>query len=96
MQITLYIRTFAVAGAPVAVSFAPDPEAQRHSFTSGGREYEAKRRTVAIVVPESSKLDLLKHLLGWDSDKGPVKSTAREVYALAEAGVSGFRMADGI
>jgi hypothetical protein len=94
MQITLYLRTYAVAGSPVAVSFTPDPEAQRHTFTSGGREYEAKRRQVAIVVPEGSKLDLLKHLLGWEDDKGQVKSTAREAYALAEAGASGFRMAD--
>jgi hypothetical protein len=94
MQITLYLRTFPVTGAPVAVSFTPDPDAQRHTFTSGGREYEAKRRQVAIVVPEDSKLDLLKHLLGWEGDKGQIKSTAREVYALAEAGTSGFRIAE--
>jgi hypothetical protein len=93
MQITLYLRTYPVAGAPLAVSFSPDPAEQRFTFTYRGREYEAKRRKILVNIPEGAKLDLVKNLLDWDGDKGPVKSKAREVYDLAEAGASGFRMA---
>jgi hypothetical protein len=93
MQITLYHRTFPVAGAPVALSFVPDPAAQRHTFTAGGREYEAERRELQVVVPDDARLDLMKRLLGWAGAEGPVKSKAQEVYNLAEARASGFRMA---
>jgi hypothetical protein len=94
MQITLYLRSYAVAGAPVAVSFAPDPAAQRHTFAAGGRVYEAERREVRVVGPETAKLDPTRNLLGWAGDTGPVKSTAKEVYDLAVAGASGFRVAE--
>ncbi|MBX9625875.1 MAG: hypothetical protein K2X82_18895 [Gemmataceae bacterium] len=94
MQITLYHRSYPVADAPVAVSFAPDSAAQRHTFTVGKRVYEAVRREVRVVVPDDAKLDVMKNLLGWAGAQGPVKSTAREVYDLATAGASGFRMAE--
>lgn len=94
MQITLHRRSYPVAGAPVALSFAPDPDAQRHTFTAGGRVYEAERRELRVAVPADAKLDVVKNLLCWASDKGPVKSTAREVYELAEARTSGFRLVD--
>jgi hypothetical protein len=92
MQITMYLRTYPVAGAPIAVSFAPDAAAQRHTFTAAGREYEAEHQEVRVFVPDDAKLDLLKKFLGWTSDKGPFKSTAREVYDLAKARSSGFRL----
>jgi hypothetical protein len=94
MQITLYLRSYPVADAPVAVSFAPDPAAQRHTFAAGGRVYEAERREVRVVVPDDAKLDLTRNLLGWAGDKGHVKSTARVVLDLAEARASGFRLAE--
>lgn len=92
MQITLYHRTFPVAGAPVSLSLVPCSASQRHTFSAGGRLYEAEHREVAVVVPDGAKLDVLKNLLGWAGDKGPVKSTAKEVYDLAVAGTSGFRI----
>jgi hypothetical protein len=94
MQITLYRRSYPVAGAPVALSFAPDPADQRHTYTADGRVYEAERREVRVAVPDGAKLDLLKNVLCWSGDKGPVKSTASEVFALAEARASGFRLAE--
>jgi hypothetical protein len=93
MHITLYHRSYAVAGAPVALSFVPDPIAQRHTFTADGRVYEAERRELQIIVPDNAKLDLVKKLLDWVGAEGPVKSKAKEVYDLAEARASGFRMA---
>jgi hypothetical protein len=93
MQITLYRRSYPVAGAPVSWSLVPDSVDQRHTFTVGGKVYEAERREVQIVVPSDAKIDALKNLLCWGGDKGVVKSTAREVYELAEAGASGFRVA---
>jgi hypothetical protein len=94
MLITLYLRSYPLADAPVAVSFAPDPAAQRHTFAAGGRVYEAERREVRVVVPDDAKPDPTRNLLGWAGDKGRVKSTAREVYDLAAAGASGFRVAE--
>lgn len=94
MQITLYRRSYPVADAPVALSFAPDPPAQRHTFTAEGRVYEAERSELRIVVPDDAKLDLVKRLLDWAGAEGPVKSTAKEVYDLAKARTSGFRMAE--
>jgi len=93
MQISLYRRSYPVADAPVSVSFIPDPANQRHTFAAKGRVYEAERREILVVVPDGAKLDLLKNVLCWSSDKGPVKSTAKEVFDLAEARVSGFRLA---
>ena len=94
MQITLYRRSYPVADAPVALTFVPDAATQRHTFTAGGRVYEAERRELRVAVPDDAKFDGVKNLLCWVGDKGPVKSTAREVYELAEARTSGFRMAD--
>jgi hypothetical protein len=93
MQITLYRRSYPVADAPVAFSLVPDPAHQRHTFAAKGRVYEAERREILVVVPDDAKLDLLKYVLCWAGDKGPVKSTAKEVFDLAEAHVSGFRLA---
>ena len=66
---------------------------QRHTFAAGGRVYEAERREILVIVPDDAKLDLLKYVLCWAGDKGPVKSTAKEVFGLAEARVSGFQLA---
>ncbi len=94
MQITLYRRSYPVAASPVALSFFAYPADQRHTFTADGQVYEAERREVHVIVPDDAKVDVLKNLLCWAGDKGPVKSTAREVYELAEARASGFRLAD--
>ena len=94
MQITLYQRSYPVADAPVALSFVPDSADQRHTFTVGGRVYAAERRELRVVVPEDAKIDALKNLLCWAGPKGPVKSTAKEVFDLAEARASGFRLAE--
>ena len=93
MQITLYHRSYPVADAPVAVSLVPGSADQRHTFTVGGKVYEAERRELQVIVPDDAKLDTFKNLLCWAGDKGPVKSTAKEVFDMAEARVSGFRMA---
>lgn len=93
MQITLYQRSYPVAGAPVALSLVPHSAAQKHTFTAEGRVYEAECRELQVVVPDDAKLDVLKNLLCWAGDKGPVKSTAKDVFDMAQAGVSGFRMA---
>ena len=94
MQITLYQRSYPVAGAPVALSLVPYSDHQRHTFTAGGRVYEAERRELRVVVPDDATVDALDNLLCWAGDKGPVKSTAKEVFDLAQAGASGFRMAE--
>ena len=56
--------------------------------------YEAEFKELRVIVPDDAKIDVLKNLLCWVGDKGPVKSTAKEIFDLAEARVSGFRMAD--
>ena len=55
--------------------------------------YEAVCKELTIIVPDDAKLDPLKNLLSWTGDKGPVKSTAKEVFDLAQAGASGFKLA---
>jgi hypothetical protein len=92
MQITLYHRSYPVAGAPFAVSLVPYSASQRHTFTAGGRVYEAEHKELRVVVPDDAKLDVMKNLLCWAGEQGPMKSTAREVYDLAEAGASGFKL----
>jgi hypothetical protein len=94
MQITLYRRSYPVADAPVALSLVPHSTSQRHTFTAGGRVYEAESGELQIIVPDDAKIDALKNLLCWAGDKGPVKSTAKEVFDLAVAGASGFRLAE--
>jgi hypothetical protein len=93
MQITLYQRTYPVKDAPVALSLVPHDRHQRHTFTVGDKVYEAECKEVRVIIPDDAKIDPLKNLVSWVGDKGPVKSTAREVFDLAHAGVSGFRMA---
>jgi hypothetical protein len=94
MQIILYQRSYPVAGAPVALSLVPHSDAQRHTFTVGGKVYEAVRRELRVIVPDGAKIDAVKNLLCWAGDKGQVKSTAKEVFDLAEARASGFRLAE--
>ena len=91
MQITLYYRSYPVADAPFAVSFVPPDATQRHTFTSGKKIYEAEFKEVHVIVPDGATIDPLKNLLAWSSDKGPMKSTAKEVYELARTKASGFK-----
>ena len=93
MKITLYLRTYPVKDAPVALSLVPHAGHQRHTFTVGDKVYEAECKELQVVTPDDAKIDPLKNLLSWEGDKGRVTSTAREVFDLAQAGVSGFRMA---
>jgi len=93
MQITLYRRSYKIAAAPVALSLLPDPAHQLHTFTSGGKVYEAERRELHVVVPANATVDSLRNVLCWASDKGQVKSTAKEILDMAEARTSGFRLA---
>jgi hypothetical protein len=88
----MYHRSYPVAGAPVALSLVPYSNDQRHTFTFEGKVYEAERRELQVIVPDDAKLDVLKNLLCWSGEKGPMKSTAKEVYDLAEAKLSGFRL----
>ena len=96
MQITLYRRSYAAAGAPVSLSFAPDPEGQHHTYTAGGKVYEARRREVTVTVPDSAKLDPARNVLCWTGTGGLVRSTAREVFDLATAGERVFRLAEPV
>jgi hypothetical protein len=54
--------------------------------------YEAERSELQVVVPDDAKIDAVKNVLCWMGDKGLVKSTAKEVYDLAVASASGFRL----
>jgi len=92
MKITLYQRSFAVKDSPVAYSFVPYPVSQRHTFKVGETVFEADHKELQVSVPEESKLDFLKNLLSWTSDKGLMKSTANEVFNFAQTQVSGFRL----
>ncbi len=91
MLITLHHRTYPVKDAPVALSLVPFPAGQRHTYTVGGKVYEAVCKEVRVIVPDDATIDTLKNLLSWTGDKGPVKSTAKEVFDLVSARVSGFR-----
>ena len=93
MQITLYQRFFPVKDSPTAVSFSPFPTSQKHTFAVGTKVYEADFRELKITVPADAKLDNLNNLLSWVSDKGPMKSTATEIFNFAQARTSGFRLA---
>jgi hypothetical protein len=90
MKITLYVRTFPVKDAPVAYSFFPCPAHQRHTYTRDGTVYEAVSREMGVTVPDGSVLDMERRLLCWAGEKGKVKSTVNEVYALVQAGAPGF------
>jgi hypothetical protein len=93
MQITLYQRTYPAKGAPMALTLVPHDRHQRHTFTVGKKVYEAECLELRVVIPDDARVDPVKHLVIWDGDTGSVKSTAREVFDLARAGASGFRMA---
>lgn len=92
MQITLYLRSYPVKDAPVAASFVPPDAAQRHTFTAGAKVYQAEFRELRVVVPDDAKIDPLKNLLSWSGEQGPMKSTAKEVFELAQARAPGFRV----
>lgn len=94
MHITLYHRSFPVAGAPEAVSLVPSSVTQTHTFTANGKVYKAVHKQLKVVVPDGAKLDTLKNLLCWSGAQGAVRSTAKEVFDLAQAGASGFSMAE--
>jgi hypothetical protein len=91
MTITLYQRTYPVKDAPVALSLVPFPTSQKHTFTAGGKVYDPVLRELQVVVPDGAVVDTDRKLLSWAGDKGTVKSTATEVFDLAQAQVSGFR-----
>jgi len=91
MQITLYRRSYPVKDAPVAWSLLPFSVDQRHTFSVGGKVYEAERQELQVIVPDDAKIDAINNRLVWISDKGSVKSTATEVIGFAESRVSGFR-----
>ena len=93
MKIALFQRTFPVKDAPVSFSLVPSTGYQRHTFTAGSTVYEAECGELQVVVPDDSTIDPLRRVLSWKDDKRAVKSTAREVFELAQAGASGFRMA---
>jgi hypothetical protein len=90
MKITLFVRTYLVKDAPVALSLVPFPPHQRHTFTREGQVYDAVSRELRVLVPEGSVIDADKKLLCWAGDTGPVKSTVKEVYELVQAHASGF------
>ena len=90
MKITLYVHTYPVKDAPVALSLVPFPAHQRHTYTRDGEVYDAVSREMRVTVPDGSVVDADRRLLCWAGDKGPVKSTVNEVYALVQAGAPGF------
>ena len=90
MTITLYIRTYPVKDAPVALSFVPTPPHQRHTYARDGKVYDAVSREMRVTVPDGSVVDADRKLLCWAGEAGTVKSTVNEVYALVQARASGF------
>ena len=90
MKITLYVLTYPVKDAPVALSLVPFPTSQKHTYTRDGKVYDAVSREVRVTVPDGSVVDTERKLLCWTGDKGPVKSTVNEVYELVQAHASGF------
>jgi hypothetical protein len=93
MTITLYVRTYLVKDAPVALSFAPTPPDQKHTYARDGKVYDAVNREMRVIVPDGSVIDMDRKFLCWTGDKGKVKSTVNEVYELVKAHASGFGMA---
>ena len=93
MQITLYKRTYPVDGAPVSLSVTPFAASQRHTFPVGGRVYEAAYSEVRVAAPDDATVDVVRNRLTWGGGKNLVRSTAQEVFDLALARNSGFRVA---
>jgi hypothetical protein len=90
MKITLYVRTYPVKDAPVAMSLVPFPIGQKHTYTRDGKVYDAVSREMRVSVPDGSVVDAERKLLYWTGDTGQVKSTVNEVYELVQAQASGF------
>ena len=90
MKITLYVRTYPVKDAPVALSLVPFPPHQKHTYTRDGAVYEAVSREMRVTVPDGSVVDVEKKLLCWGENPAKTKSTVNEVYELVKAGASGF------
>jgi hypothetical protein len=90
MKITLFVRTYPVKDAPVALSLVPFPPGQKHTYTRDGKVYDAVSKEMRVIVPEGSVIDAHRKLLCWAGETGPVKSTVNEVYALVKAHASGF------
>jgi hypothetical protein len=90
MKITLYVRTYSVKDAPVALSLVPFPTGQKHTYTRDGKVYNAVNREMSVTVPDGSVIDTERKVLCWTGDKGSVKSTVNEVYELVKAQASGF------
>ena len=89
MKITLFVRTYPVPDAPVALSLVPHPTHQRHTFTRDGAVYDSVSQEMTVKVPDGSVVDADRKLLWWTGDKGRVKSTVNEVYELVQAKTSG-------
>lgn len=90
MKITLYVLTYPVKDAPVAMSLVPFPASQRHTYTRDGRVYDSVGREMMVTVPDGSVIDEARKLLRWAGDKGKVRSTVNEVYALVQSHAPGF------
>ena len=90
MKITLYVRTYPVKDAPVALSLVPFPTGQKHTYTRDGKVYDAVSKEMRVTVPDGSVVDTDRKVLRWSGDKGPVQSTVNEVYELVKACASGF------
>ena len=76
----------------VLIHHPPVSKAKQHKLLTDAAQF------LNTIKSEGAELilhghDPLKNLLQWDGDKGQVKSTAKEVFDLAQAGSSGFRMA---
>lgn len=101
MFITLYHRSYPVEGAPESISFAPFPAHQRHTFTAGGAVHDAEYKELRVVAPDGATVGTERRswdcpqgaVLNWTGKKGPVVSTAKEVFELTRTRGSGFRMA---
>jgi hypothetical protein len=90
MKITLYVRTYPVKDAPVAMSLVPFPAGQKCTYTRDGQVYDAVSREMRVSVPDGSVVDAERKVLCWNGDTGKVKSTVNEVYELVKASASGF------
>lgn len=93
MEITLYQRTYPVDGAPLTLSITPFAARQSYTFPTGDKVYQAVYSEIRIVAPDGTRVERVRDRVTWDGDKGRVRSTAREVFDLASAGSSGFRLA---
>ena len=90
MKLTLYVRTYPVKDAPVALSLLPFPPHQKHTYTRDGKIYDAVGREMTVRVPDGSVIDADRKLLCWDGGTGKTKSTVNEVYDLVKSHASGF------